>query len=121
MRLPWKRHEPTGRPEPAPHKPSALTHAEAASCIERNPDMVVLDVRTFAEFRRGHIPGARSVPLAALSGRLDEIPRDRQILVVCLSGHRSARAAAMLLGAGHADVQHLAGGMMRWRGPIERG
>jgi rhodanese-related sulfurtransferase len=82
----------------------------------------VLDVRQAAEWRRGHIRGADNVPLASVGRRLEALPRDRTIVTVCASGHRSAAAARMLRRAGF-EVENLKGGMHAWSSaglPVEK-
>jgi phage shock protein E len=69
----------------------------------------VVDVRSEAEFRGGGYPGAINVPLQALSGRLQRIPKDRPVVVYCASGSRSAMAARILRKAGYADVSNAGG------------
>jgi len=59
-------------------------------------DATVLDVRTCAEFARGHLPGAVHIPFTHLAARMREVPRDRPVVCYCRSGNRSARAAAFL-------------------------
>jgi len=75
--------------------------------------VLVLDVRQPAEWRRGHIRGADNVPLGSVRRRLDTLPRDRTIVTVCASGHRSAAAARTLRRAGF-EVENLKGGMQAW-------
>lgn len=121
MRLPWQKRDnadPTGSAAQA-KRPVPVSAEEARRLLQQDRRMLVIDVRTSREYARGHIPGARSIPLAELSRRLDEVARDRTVLTVCLSGHRSATAGAVLLQAGFADVRHLAGGMMHWGGSLE--
>lgn len=84
---------------------------------ERPP--FVIDVRTIGEFRGGHIPGARLIPLGELGQRLAEIPIDQPVVTVCRSGSRSQVAAKQLKKAGY-DVYNMAGGMMRWDGKTVR-
>jgi hydroxyacylglutathione hydrolase len=84
---------------------------------------VVVDVREPAEFSAGHVPGAVSMPQAELATRLQELPRDRELLVVCESGTRSLRAAKFLKQVGFGSVTNLAGGTAAWRNvgqPVER-
>ncbi len=88
--------------------------------------VLVLDVREPEEFQGplGHLPGARSIPLGALSARVEEIPRDRPVVTVCRAGARSAQAAVLLRRAGFERVANLGGGMLRWRAdnhPVEGG
>lgn len=89
---------------------------------ERPPDACVLDVREPEEYARGHVPGAISLPQAELASRLDELPRDRSLLVICQSGGRSLRAAQFLAQVGYTDVASVAGGTAAWRAagkPVE--
>jgi rhodanese-related sulfurtransferase len=74
---------------------------------------VLLDVREDGEWRAGHAPGARHIPLSHLPGRAASLPPRRTVVTVCRSGHRSARAAALLAGGGR-EVINLAGGMHAW-------
>lgn len=84
---------------------------------------VLLDVRSRAEFQSGHAPKARNVPLDQLATRLREVPTGRQIITICQSGGRSARAAA-LLRTEDRDVVDVHGGMTAWQRaglPVQRG
>jgi len=83
---------------------------------------MLLDVREPAEWDAGHVPGVRHVPLGALPGHLGALPRDRRVVVVCRSGHRSAQATALLTRSG-VDAVNLDGGMRAWAAadlPVER-
>lgn len=84
---------------------------------------LVVDVREPAEYSAGHVPGAMSIPQADLALRLEDLPRERDILVVCESGARSLRAAKFLHQTGFARVSNLVGGTSAWRTaglPVER-
>jgi rhodanese-related sulfurtransferase len=74
---------------------------------------LLLDVREPAEWRAGHAPGARHIPLGELEGRLGELPRDQTVVVVCRSGGRSARATSVLTRSGFQAL-NLNGGMGAW-------
>lgn len=87
-------------------------------------NVLVLDVRTPAEYDAGHVPHAVNIPHDQLAGRLDELDAtpDQPIVVYCKSGARSAKAASVLLAAGYDNVHHLTGDMDGWRAsgrPIE--
>lgn len=70
---------------------------------------LVLDVRTAEEFEDEHYPNARCIPVNELPRRLEEIPKEKSIVVYCASGARSAYAARMLRSAGYADVVNAGG------------
>ena len=75
--------------------------------------VTVLDVREPVEWHHGRIEGAVYVPLTQVPGRLEELPRDQQLLVVCKVGGRSAQATAFLREKGFEAI-NLAGGMLEW-------
>jgi rhodanese-related sulfurtransferase len=66
------------------------------------------------EWAAGHIEGATLIPLGELAARITEVPRDRDVVVVCRSGNRSAQGRDILLGAGYPAVTSMAGGMNDW-------
>jgi hydroxyacylglutathione hydrolase len=82
--------------------------------LERDPRLVVLDVRQPQEWVSGHIDRARHITGAQLAERLGEVPTDRPVAVVCSSGYRSSVAASVLVRHGHPRVANVLGGMMAW-------
>jgi rhodanese-related sulfurtransferase len=77
-------------------------------------------VRTPAEFADGHIPGAVNVPLQQIGSIAAAVPEAATpLFVYCLSGGRSAQAAAALKRAGYGDVRNI-GGIGSWNGEVER-
>jgi hydroxyacylglutathione hydrolase len=82
---------------------------------QRSNDGVVLDVRGVGEWRAGHIPGSLNLPLGELEQRLDEIPRNRSLIVHCQTGARAAMAASQLRARGFPDVRLFTGGFAEWR------
>jgi glyoxylase-like metal-dependent hydrolase (beta-lactamase superfamily II)/rhodanese-related sulfurtransferase len=78
-------------------------------------DVIVLDVREPQEHAAGHLPGALSIPQADLATRLAEIPKDRDLLVVCARGARSARSTAFLRRMGYSKAISMDGGTDGWR------
>lgn len=75
---------------------------------------MLIDVRESHEYRAGHAPGAKLIPLGSLESKFHEIPKEREILVVCQSGMRSAQAASILARAGY-KVSNVSGGMSNWQ------
>ncbi|WP_110930349.1 rhodanese-like domain-containing protein [Paenibacillus bouchesdurhonensis] len=86
----------------------------------QNSDQVLIDVREIGEYKRGHIPGAKNIPLSQLQGRLSEIPQDKDLLLYCQSGMRSKNAARILSKNGYGKLAHLTGGISAWRGKITK-
>ncbi len=86
-------------------------------------ELLLLDVCTSAEFSMCGIPGALNIPLAELRDRIDEIPRDRKIVVYCTVGQRSYYAARILAAHGFNNISNLSGGYETWHvvTSIERG
>lgn len=76
-------------------------------------DVVLLDVREPDEWAAGHAPGALHVPVGDVPARLAELPRDRDVVLVCHGGGRSSRTAAWLLDQGYA-CRNLTGGMVAY-------
>lgn len=99
-----------------------------ANAKYRQPGKLVLDVRSPAEYRRGHVPGSWNVPVAAIErdpGQLGRpLQRFDEVYVHCSSGHRSARAYDALARAGLTNLVHVNGsGMPEWvrqHYPVER-
>lgn len=87
--------------------------------LDTGEDVLLLDVRTAAEFTGdlGHIPRARNLPLEELPQRLTELDeyKQRPIRLICRTDRRSAQAARLLADAGFADAQVIRGGMTAWR------
>jgi hydroxyacylglutathione hydrolase len=75
---------------------------------------VLVDVREPDEYSTGHVPGALNIPQADLASRLEELPRDQPLLIICQLGMRSLRAAQFLKQAGFTDVATVTGGTSAW-------
>jgi hydroxyacylglutathione hydrolase len=89
---------------------------------QRSDGVVVLDVRGEGEWSAGHIPGSLNLPLSDLEQRLDQIPRNRPVIVHCQTGARAAMAASLLRARGFGDVRLFRGGFAEWRAaglPVE--
>ncbi|OLF18365.1 rhodanese-like domain-containing protein [Actinophytocola xanthii] len=77
-------------------------------------DTTLLDVREQDEWDAGHAPDALHIPMSELAGRLGELPEDRDVLVICRSGGRSARVTEYLNANGW-DARNVDGGMQSWQ------
>jgi rhodanese-related sulfurtransferase len=84
----------------------------------------LLDVRTPEEWADYHVPNTTLIPLDELPDRLNELPSDQEIVVVCRSGNRSQEGRDILRQAGFTQVTSMSGGLKQWRDagyPIESG
>lgn len=89
------------------------------AAIEEQPDAYLLDVRTQAEWEQdGHLEGATLIPHSDLEARQNELPRDKNdlILLYCRSGNRSQDAAQTLLDLGFTNLKELKTGINGWKG-----
>ncbi|CAN8140787.1 rhodanese-like domain-containing protein [Thiomicrorhabdus sp. 6S2-11] len=82
-----------------------------------NDDAFVLDVRSSGEYRDGYIGNATNISVGDLAGKVNQLPQDKDapILVYCLSGGRSSRAAMTLVKNGYTAVNNLRGGITAWK------
>lgn len=90
--------------------PSSSELVEAKAMVSRGA--LLLDVRTPEEFAAGHLDGAVNVPVQVIS--TFEVPTDREVVVYCRSGRRSANAKTLLEGRGVKRVVDI-GGMSNWK------
>jgi rhodanese-related sulfurtransferase len=81
---------------------------------------LILDVRTPAEFAKGHIPGAINIPHDELAGRVEElgVDRDAEVVVYCRSGRRAGVAESVLVESGFSNVHDLSGHWLGWSGAV---
>ena len=95
-----------------------LSAAELKQQLDKGEDILVIDVRGAEEYvgGLGHIKGSRNIEIENLPRHLDELKayRQRPIVIVCRTDHRSAKAAQILTQAGFSDVTVLRGGMEQW-------
>ncbi|WP_043761535.1 FAD-dependent oxidoreductase [Aeromonas taiwanensis] len=97
------------------HLKGDTTLCHAAEVQARHPHQVVLDVRNTPELDKlGRIPGAMHIPLDELRGRLDELPRDKELLISCQVGLRG-HVACRLLSQHGFKVKNLSGGFKTWQ------
>lgn len=90
---------------------SQLSVCDLKSNLKKRHEGALLDVRTDGEWEAAHIDGAIHVPLPDLPSRLNAVPSDEPVAVMCGSGYRSSIAASVLKSAGFRHVQNVMGGM----------
>jgi hydroxyacylglutathione hydrolase len=101
-------------------RPELVTFTErlssqfAAELMSSSEPPVVVDVRAGREREKKYIEGSLSVPLNHLAERLEELPKDRAVLVYCAGGYRSSIAASLLQKNGFRQVSEIAGGLSAW-------
>lgn len=97
-----------------------VTPSELKAIMDNPPnDFLLLDVRSPQEYVMCNLPNAVLIPVDQLQQRLNEVERERDIVVYCRSGVRSAHAAQVLRLAGYKRVRNLLGGIMRWAQEVD--
>jgi len=93
-----------------------LSPAQAVPWIN-DPEAVIIDISSLADFNKGHIVNARNLPASRLATPDADVQKlkDKKLLVVCKSGQSAGPAAASLRKMGATDVAVLKGGMAQWR------
>lgn len=96
-----------------------VTAQEAYDLIRQNqgnPDFVIIDVRTPAEFAEGHIENALNVDFQSQSfkSEINEFDRNKKYLIYCRSGNRSRGALAIMAGLRFKEIYHLSDGIVKW-------
>lgn len=84
------------------------------SVDEVDSSAYLLDVREDDEWDAGHAPGASHLPMMDIPARLRDVPRDRDVVVVCRVGGRSGQVVNYLRRLGFENVSNLEGGMISW-------
>jgi rhodanese-related sulfurtransferase len=109
---------------PQPIGRISIVSAQQAAELQSDGEGLIVDVREPHEFVSLRAPGAVSMPLAELVARHVDLPRDRQVLLVCRSGSRSLRATMFLMQQGFGSVANVDGGMIAWKNaglPVKSG
>lgn len=91
-----------------------ITPEELHEKIKRDGSFIFLDVRDPVELQISTFPNSINIPLERLHEKLDELDRHKEIVVLCRSGRRSARAVSILKNAGFTAVRNLTGGINAW-------
>ena len=100
--------------------PSVDVSVDEALRLWQNKEAILIDVRTPAEYRDGHIPGVVNIPLDELEKRMGEVPKDKKVVLICRTGNRSAQGTKLLRSKGFNNVYNSTGGMTTWKGPVTK-
>lgn len=92
--------------------PASVDYDETRRALEQG-QCALIDVREPGEFAAGHVAGSRNMPLSRFDPAA--LPSDRRVILICLSGARSATALRQAHAAGRSDVMHYSGGVAGWR------
>ncbi|MEB3831453.1 rhodanese-like domain-containing protein [Phormidium sp. CCY1219] len=80
-----------------------------------HPDMLLVDVRSPAEYTMGHLPDAVNIPLRSLADNLEKIPTDKPVVLYCSSGHRSTMGMTVLQLLGYNNVMSFPPSVNGWK------
>jgi len=97
----------------------SLDPQELRAKQQNGDDFVFLDVRSPKEFQEVRIPGATLIPLGVLRSRLNELPKDKEIIPFCKLSLRGYEAALILKAAGFEKVRYMEGGVLGWPYQLE--
>ncbi len=96
----------------------AITPTEFTARQQAGENLFLLDVREPVEVAASSVAGAVHIPMGEVPARLAELPRDREVVVMCLAGGRSLRVANFLAAQGFQPVTNLTGGITAWAAEI---
>ena len=88
--------------------------SELSTLLENKEDIGLYDVRTPAEIASGIIPGTEAMPLTVLPMRMQEISKDKKVILYCRTGARSAQACMYMGQQGFDNLYNLRGGIISW-------
>lgn len=91
-----------------------ISSREARALLEKNKKIFLLDVRTPQEYSQARLPGTVLIPINEFERRIQEVPRNKTILVYCAVGSRSKAVAEYLSKNGYKDVYNMTDGIVGW-------
>lgn len=95
-----------------------ITPHELEKKIENNNDVYVIDVREDEEVVQGMVPTAKHIPLGNVPNEIEQLPKDKEYVMICRSGRRSMNAAEFMKEKGFSNVMNMKGGMLDWNGEL---
>ncbi|GAB63783.1 MAG: rhodanese-like domain-containing protein [Candidatus Jettenia sp.] len=100
-----------------------ITPKQAKELIDHEKDIFILDVRTEEEYDKVHLKSANLIPIQELEQNIERIPKDKQVIVHCAAGVRSAKACKLLKDKGLKELYNMEGGINKWQEegyPVEK-
>lgn len=91
-----------------------ISSVEAKQLLQKNRNIFLLDCRTLDEFRQARLGGAVLIPINEIERRLNEVPKNRPVLVYCAVGSRSNLVAGFLANRGYGEVYNMTDGIVGW-------
>lgn len=93
-----------------------ITGSELEQLVGKNKDTVILDVRDTKDYNKGHIENSINIPIDEVESRIDELKdyKDKEILIYCSVGRRSAQVAEILENSGYKDVSNTVDGVKEY-------
>ena len=96
----------------------SISAKEVEEKLQNGEQLNIIDVRETQEVAMGKIPTAVNIPLGLIEFRMMELDKNKEYIIVCLSGGRSSSATRFLESQGF-NVTNMMGGMMAWTGEVE--
>lgn len=93
---------------------SQIEPSELKSRLQSGENIYMIDVREDDEVAHGMIAGAKHIPMGDIPSRLDEIPRNTEVIFICRSGRRSEHVCNFLSHQGINNIVNMSGGMLQW-------
>jgi adenylyltransferase/sulfurtransferase len=87
--------------------------------VRQSEPLMLIDVREPREFAASHLDGSVNIPVSQFQNRVDELPKDRQLIFICRSGARSLAACGLAARAGATALTHLEGGLLAWASNVD--
>ena len=91
-----------------------INTGELAARIENGDEVELLDIRSDAELMQGVLPNAKHLPMHLIPLKINDFPKDKDIILYCRSGARSYQAVAYLAQQGFDNIYNLSGGIISW-------
>ena len=91
-----------------------IDSSELKKRLDAGEDIVLLDIRSEAELRQGILPDSEHLPMHLIPLKIQDLPKDKEVVLYCRSGARSYHACAFLAQQGVDNVINLRGGILDW-------